>query len=162
MAFRFRRRRRDSRAPQLMGADAQAAFRVLHDAYETQLEGGRRLDLRGCVNELFERAPTDDVRTLKDNGVDAEVFYHDELAPNWDELTAPQRAAKVAAFARLARALEGGELDPAGMKPVVHTKLLVLAWAHDEMYGDEGFLHRIENQPERFGEFEGAPGGRAP
>ena len=53
----------------------------------------------------------------------------------------------------LRNALQASDEDPGGMRPLVRTKLLVLAWAHDETY-DEGYLRRIDREPERFGDFE--------
>ena len=153
MAFRFRRKKNGNGDGQgILGTDAQSGRSLLQGMADEN--GETRFDLRDYVERLFEEAPTRDVRSLTDQGVDAESFYRDEIAPNWDDLSSGQRAAKITAFARLANALESAGHDPVGMGPVVRTKLLVLAWAHDEVYGDEDFLREIERRPDRFGAFE--------
>ena len=153
MALRFRRRGARKGQQPLLGADTDVAARVLRAAYETQLEAGRGFHLRPLVDELFVREPTADVRALKVAGLDAETFYDEEIAPNWDDLSGAQRAAKIEAFTRLANALQAVDEDPGGMRPLVRTKLLVLAWAHDDTYGED-YLARIDEAPERFGAFE--------
>ena len=142
----FRRRSADGGGDgTLVGPDAGRALKALRQASDSD----ERFVLRPHVERLWDEAPTRDIRLLKERGVDAGSFYDDELAPNWDGLTRAERAAKVEAFARLARAL-GDDAGAGDMGPVVRTKLLVLAWAHDEAYGDENFLDRVEKHPERF------------
>jgi hypothetical protein len=153
MAFRFRRRNGRTTHEQLLGGDARAARRVLSDTHELRLQAGRDFDLQALVDELFVLAPTAEVQALKERGIDAVTFYEEEIAPNWDDLSRGQRSVKVGAFARFANALQGADDDPGGLRPVVRTKLLVLAWANDAAY-DEDYLDRIEKAPQRFGNFE--------
>jgi hypothetical protein len=155
MAIRFRRRGGRRRPKPLLGPRTGPAVHALQSAHKEYVLVHRRFDLRAIVTELFTREPTRDVRELKARGVEPEPFYDEELAPNWDDLDRGKRAAKVEAFARLANALEASDEDLAGMGALVRTKLLILAWAHDETYG-EGYLRRIEEEPERFGGFEPA------
>lgn len=148
MGFRLRRRRGGS------GRDAQAdvaaVARVLERAALAYGSDPRDFDLAIVAAELLERAPTADLRALVHNGVDEDTLYERELRPNWEGLTKGQRASKVVAFARFANAL--GD-DATEIGALVRTKLLVLAWAYDRTYG-EGFLPRIEREPEGFGRLE--------
>jgi hypothetical protein len=148
MAFRFRRRRGGGE-PALHG-DAAAVAQALDRAAETYGSDPGDFDLAVALGDLLDRAPTADVRALVEDGVDEDELYERELRPNWEGLTQPERRAKVEAFARFANALG---VDAVGMGALVRTKLLVLAWAYDRTYG-EGFLFRIERDPERFGRLE--------
>ena len=57
----------------------------------------------------------------------------------------------VQSFVRLANAL--GADDPAGLAPLVRTKVLVLGWAYDYLYG-ERFLQKVARKPQSFGRLE--------
>lgn len=145
MAFRFRRQRSGrASAPR---ADTAAVAEVLERAAERYGSDPRDFDLAVALGDLLDKAPTADLRALVKDGVDEDELYERELRPNWEGLSKAERAAKVEAFARFANELEH---DAAGMRPLVRTKLLVLAWAYDRTYG-ERLLTRIEHEPERFG-----------
>jgi hypothetical protein len=148
MAFRFKRRR-GGRDRSLKG-DAGAVAVVLERAALAYGSDPGDFDLQIVAAELLERAPTADLRELVQAGLDDEELYERELRPNWEGLSKGQRATKVVAFARFANALED---EPTPIAPLVRTKLLVLAWAYDRVYG-EGFLPRIAREPEHFGRLE--------
>jgi hypothetical protein len=148
MGFRFRRRR-GGRDRALQG-DAGAVAAVLERAALAYGSDPGDFDLAIVAAELLERAPTEDLRALVDEGVDEDELYEHELRPNWEGLSKGQRANKVVAFARFANALRD---ESVAIAPLVRTKLLVLAWAYDRTYG-EGFLPRIASEPEHFGRLE--------
>jgi hypothetical protein len=112
---------------------------------------GSKMDLRPLLRDLFDKAPTSDIESLKERGIDAEEFFDDEVKPNWDDLSQGERAAKVQSFARFANAM--GDEDPGGMGAVVRTKLLVLAWAYDTTY-HEHLTRQLARKPQRFGTIE--------
>jgi hypothetical protein len=147
MGFRFKRHRRTHEALQ---GDAASVARVLEGAALAYGSDPADFDLAICTADLLEHAPTGDLRALVHEGIDDDALYERELRPNWEGLSKGQRANKVVAFARFANAL-GSEVT--GIGPLVRTKLLVLAWAYDRTYG-EGFLPRIDREPERFGRLE--------
>lgn len=147
MALRLRRRRQGNGS---LRGDAGAVARVLERAALAYGSDPRDFDLAIVVAELFERAPTADVRALIHDGLTDEELYERELRPNWEGLSKGRRANKVVAFARFSNAI--GD-DRGGIGPLVRTKLLVLAWAYDRTYGS-GFLRRIDSEPEHFGQIE--------
>jgi hypothetical protein len=157
VGFRFRRRDRAGRRLGVKAGDAEAVEHVLDEARALYNGGSADLPLRRLVLHLFEREPTADVEQLTADGMSGEAFYRQEIAPNWDDLDRGERSAKIDAFARfanaVARAGEGDDDAIAGMGPVVRTKVVLLAWAFDSLYGDD-YLDRIVKQPERFGELE--------
>ncbi len=146
MGFRFMRQRGALR--ELFDAGARGIETTLADEASAPGEEPR---LEPLVETVFERAPTTDVETLRAGGVSAERFYAEELSPNWDGLSRGERAAKIASFMRLANVI--GADDAAGMGPVVRTKVLVLAWAYDRVYG-ESLLRDIQRKPRSFGSLE--------
>jgi hypothetical protein len=163
VGFRFRRRDRTGRRLGVKQTDATAVEHVLDEA--GTLYNGRpdNVPLHRLVLELFERAPTADIKELRTEGMSGEAFYRQEIAPNWDDLPRGERSAKIEAFARFASAIardDGEDAAVAAMGPVVRTKVIVLAWAFDSLYRDD-YLERIVREPDRFGELEvgaGAPG----
>jgi hypothetical protein len=148
-AFRLRRRRGNGRGHRFRG-DVGAVSRVLERAALAYGSDPGDFDLAIVATELIERAPTADVRALVHDGVDEEELYERELCPNWEGLTKGQRASKLVAFIRFANAL--GD-DSTGVAPLIRTKVIVLAWAYDRTYG-EGFLPRLERDPEYYGRLE--------
>jgi hypothetical protein len=101
--------------------------------------GAGEPDLRAVVFDLLEgevEAPTADVRWLIEEDVDADEFYSQELAPNWDGVGENARADKLDGFLELARMMEASpDALPREMAARLRTKLLVLAWAFDEAHG---------------------------
>jgi hypothetical protein len=138
--------RRGSRREAASGltADSHAVGRALDDAAGPASAGEGSLDLEQLVAALFDAEPTSDIAVLRARGVEASAFFDAELRPNWEELSRPERAAKTEAFIRLANAVGGG--DPAGIGAVVRTKVLVLAWAYDRVYG-QGLLREVARDP---------------
>jgi hypothetical protein len=156
VGFRFRRRDRAGRRLGVKETDAASVEHVLDEA--RALYNGRpdSMPLHRLVLELFERAPTADIKELRTEGMSGEAFYRQEIAPNWDDLPRGERSAKIEAFARFANAIaraDGEDASVAGMGPVVRTKVVVLAWAFDSLYRDD-YLERIVHQPDGFGELE--------
>lgn len=157
MGFRFRRRDKSGKRLGVKAGDAAAVEEVLDEA--RGLYNGRPdVPMRRVVLHLFEREPTEDVKQLKAEGMSGESFYRSEIAPNWDDLDRGERSAKIEAFARFANAVaradgEGEDAAVTGMGPVVRTKVVLLAWSFDALYGDD-YLERIVRRPERFGELE--------
>jgi hypothetical protein len=147
---RLRFRRRHLRDGQFR-EDADAIERVLGDELGSDAADEDSFDLEPLVEALFEAAPTADIRTLRDRDVDAGEFFEAELRPNWEGCSQGERSAKVEAFVRLANVL--GPDDPAGLGPVVRTKVLVLAWAYDRLYG-RNLSRQLARKPQRFGQFE--------
>jgi hypothetical protein len=154
VGFRFRRRDKGDRRLGVKAKDASAVEQVLDEA-RVLYNGGPDPDLRRPVLQLFERCPTPDLRELRAEGFSGEAFYRQEVAPNWDDLSRGERAAKIDAFARFANVIARADGDDAaaGMGPIVRTKVVVLAWAFDSLYRDD-YLERIVRDPERFGELE--------
>ena len=150
MAFGLRRGG-DDRLKALLAHDLQVVCTRLARAEENHNPGGGEIDLEPLLGELFEKAPTHDIESLKAHGIDAEGFWDDEVKPNWDDLSQGERAAKVQSFARFANAV--GDEDPGGIGAVVRTKLLVLAWAYDTTY-DEHLTRQLARKPQRFGTLE--------
>src|SRR3954470_24732628 len=111
--------------------DAAAVAAVLERAARDFSSHPADFDLAIGAAELLERAPTDDLRALVNEGIDEDELYERELRPNWEGLSQGERAGKVVAFARFANSLVG-DTGPVG--PLVRTKLLVLAWAYDRTY----------------------------
>jgi hypothetical protein len=148
MGFRFRRRRRGG--DRALDGDAAAVAGVLERAALRYGSDPGDFDLAIVAADLLDHAPTADLRALVHDGFDDDELYERELRPNWEGLSKGQRANKIVAFARFANVI--GE-DATGIAPLVRTKLLVLAWAYDRTYG-EGFLPRIQREPERFGRLE--------
>ena len=96
-------------------------------------------DLRSIARDLLEgevEAPTGDVRWLVSEEADPDDFYAAEIAPNWDGLDESARADKLDGFLELARMMEASpDALPREMAARLRTKLLVLAWAFDEVHG---------------------------
>lgn len=145
--MRFRRRGSKGNGANVLAADSHAIGRSL----EPHAADGEALDLERAVVDLFEDAPTDDIAALRARGVDGEAFFDTELRPNWDDRSQAERSAKVEAFVRLANVL--GPDDPAGIGPIVRTKVLVLAWACDHLYG-QALTHQLARKPHSFGRLE--------
>jgi|SRR5947209_2378574 len=142
--------RRDGNGRDLRG-DADAIDRVLGGVVGSDPPDEDSFDLESLVEALFDDAPTADIRTLRDRGIDGAQFFESELRPNWEGSSQGERSAKVEAFVRLANVL--GSDDPAGLGPVVRTKVLVLAWAYDRLYG-RNLSRQLARKPQQFGRFE--------
>jgi hypothetical protein len=136
------------RAASTLAADAEAVGDAL-SRWRTPDEEG--LDLEPLVVELFEEAPTSDIRSLRERGTDGHAFFEDALRPNWQGRSRGERTAKIEAFARLVNTVDGD--DPAGVGAVVRTKVLVLGWAYDQLYGG-ALLEQLAHKPQRFGRLE--------
>jgi hypothetical protein len=123
---------------------------VLEETSEIFRTASGEFQLRGLCIDVFASAPTTDLRWLKAQGVDADEFYRRELAPNWDGLTQDERARKIDQFIELSHMLgqaEQGAHPPAAFLEIVatvHTKVLLLAWAHDRTYS---YMDRLFNGP---------------
>ena len=107
--------------------------------------GGRgEPDLRSITRDLLEgevEAPTADVRWLISQEVDPGQFYEKEVAPNWEGRDELARADRLDGFIELAQTIEASpDALPREMAATVRTKVLVLAWAFDEVYGYMGRL----------------------
>jgi hypothetical protein len=151
MAFRFRRRGA-ARAKPAEG-DAAAVGSVLDRSSQIYASDPDDFDLAVAVGDLLQHAPTPDIEALVADGMDDDSFYERELRPNWEGLSKAERSAKVRSFARFANALGDDGDDAARMRPLVRTKVLVLAWAYDRAYGED-LLARFAREPERFGKLE--------
>jgi hypothetical protein len=121
------------------------------NAEREQIDPGRaEIDLRGLASDLLQAEvspPTADVARLVRAGIDADVFYDQELARSWEGLNENQRVARVEQFAGLALMLEGAGDDAQvpnheQMLASVRTKTLLLAFAIDETYGLMGQIAR--------------------
>jgi hypothetical protein len=152
MAFRFRRRH--ERSKNGLDGDAAAVSAALERATEMYSSDPSDFDLAVATGDLLDRGPTADVRALVRSGIGEDEFYERELRPNWEGLSKDERSGKVESFARFANAL--GDDDAGGMRAVVRTKLLILAWAYDRTY-DEGLLSQVAFDRERFGRLELSP-----
>lgn len=150
MAFGLRRGG-DDRLKALLAQDLQVVCTRLSRAEQNYAADGDELDLPPLIRDLFEKAPTHDIESLKERGIDADEFWEDEVRPNWEDLSQGERATKVQSFARFANAV--GDEDPSGMGAVVRTKLMVLAWAYDTTYG-ERLTRQLARKPQRFGKLE--------
>ena len=123
---------------------------VLEETSEIFRTASGEFQLRGLCLDVFAGAPTTDIRLLKERGVDAEDFYRRELAPNWEGLSQAERAHKIDQFIELSNML--GQADQGDDPPepfleivaTVHTKVLLLAWAHDRTYS---YMDRLFNGP---------------
>jgi hypothetical protein len=107
--------------------------------------GGRgEPDLRSIAGDLLEgevEAPTADVRWLISEEVDPGEFYAKEVAPNWEGRDELARADRLDGFIELAQTIEASpDALPREMAATVRTKVLILAWAFDEVYGYMGRL----------------------
>lgn len=156
MKLRFKRRDVNGRG---FRDDAGAIDRVLGDEVGSDTTDEDSFDLEPLVEALFNDAPTADIRTLRDRGIDGAQFFESELRPNWQGCSQGERSAKVEAFVRLANVL--GADDPAGLGPVVRTKVLVLAWAYDRLYG-RNLSRQLARKPQQFGRFDLHEAGTAP
>ena len=129
--------------PASLARDA-ARMRATLTSLHAERGGRDEPDLPSITRDLLEgevEAPTTDVRWLISEEVDPGEFYEKEVAPNWngrDELT---RADRLDGFIELAQSMEAspGAL-PREMAAAVRTKVLILAWAFDEVYGYMGRL----------------------
>jgi hypothetical protein len=123
---------------------------VLEETSEIFRTASGEFQLRGLCLDVFASAPTTDLRYLKEQGVEGEDFYRRELAPNWEGLTKEQRGLKIDQFIELSHML--GQAEPGAHPPdaflsivaTVHTKVLLLAWAHDRTYS---YMDRLFNGP---------------
>jgi hypothetical protein len=123
---------------------------VLEETSEIFRTASGEFQLRGLCLDVFASAPTTDLRYLRDHGVEADQFYHRELAPNWEQLTRDERARKIDQFIELSHMLGQAEAD--GRPPdqflevvaTVHVKVLLLAWAYDRTYS---YMDRLFNGP---------------
>lgn len=123
---------------------------VLEETSEIFRTASGEFQLRGLCLDVFADPRTADLRWLKQRGVDAEAFYRRELAPNWEGLDREQRGRKIDQFIQLSHML--GDVEPDGSAPealvdlvaAVHTKVLLLAWAHDRTYS---YMDRLFNGP---------------
>ena len=149
----FKRRSNGGPLGRVLESEAKAIDKVFRRAVNGGPIDEDEFDLESLVVELFEAAPTDDVRTLRDRDVDARAFFEDELRPNWDDRTRGERSAKIQAFMRLANAL--GTDDAAGLGAVVRTKVVVLAWAYDRVYSQD-LLRQLSRTPQSFGTMQPA------
>jgi hypothetical protein len=126
--------------------------------------GDGTFDMLGFTIRSFELAPSEDILLLISKGIDGREFFLRELRPNWYEMTREQRATKIASFVRFANLLDRSERYPDGvdgaasaelaeLRASVRTKIVLLATAYDETYGDS-YGRRIARNPQRFGEYE--------
>src|SRR5437870_3567523 len=87
----------------------RAALTGLH-AERAHLGAGREEPNVGALTrdvlEAEVEPPTDDVRWLISQDIDAGEFYEKEIAPNWDGLDEPARADKLDGFVELARMVD--------------------------------------------------------
>lgn len=148
----FKRRSNGGPLGRVLESEAKAIDKLFRRANGTPVDE-ESFDLEPLVVELFEAAPTSDVRTLKDRDVDGRSFFEDEVRPNWDDLTRGERSAKIQAFMRIANAL--GTDDAAGLGAVVRTKVVVLAWAYDRVYSQD-LLRQLSRTPQSFGTMQPA------
>jgi hypothetical protein len=114
---------------------------VMH-ADELRVRGpDAEVDVRAIVRDLLTgevAAPTADVAALRDEHLDADGFYDQEVAPSWEGLGEAQRAQRLDGFLELVAMIEEAG-DAAGipddMAARTRTKALIVAWAFDETYG---------------------------
>ena len=130
-----------AREPEAQGSLARdaARMRATLTGLHAESGGAGEPDLRTVTYDLLEGevdAPTADVRWLIGEDVDADEFYSQEVAPNWDGLGENTRADKLDGFLELARMMEASpDALPRDMAARLRTKLLLLAWAFDETHG---------------------------
>jgi hypothetical protein len=123
---------------------------VLEETSEIFRTASGEFQLRGLCIDVFASTPTTDLRWLKASGTDPEAFYRRELAPNWEGLSQPERAAKIDGFIELSHMLgdaDSGEHPPDSFLDIVatvHVKVLLLAWAYDRTYS---YMDRLFNGP---------------
>lgn len=122
---------------------------VLEETSEIFRTAAGEFHLRGLCQDVFARAPTTDLRWLKEHGIEAGEFYRRELQPNWDGLSQQARAGKIDRFIELSHMLgEEGDERPADrfveIVATVHVKVLLLAWAYDRTYS---YMDRLFNGP---------------
>ena len=123
---------------------------MLEETSEIFRTASGEFQLRGLCHDVFASAPTTDLRYLKEQGVEGEDFYRRELAPNWEGLSKEERGHKIDQFIELSHML--GQADQGSHPPdtflaivaTVHTKVLLLAWAHDRTYS---YMDRLFNGP---------------
>jgi hypothetical protein len=149
--MRFRRQGFKRDAANGLAADSGAIDRVLARDAGSQPADEQSFDLEALVVDLFDDAPTSDIRSLRDRGVDGSAFFDAELRPNWERRSQGERSAKIEAFMRLANVL--GADDPGGIGALVRTKVLVLAWAYDRLY-EQGLSRQLARKPQSFGRLE--------
>src|SRR4051794_36422172 len=140
--MRFFKSRGDERrwSRRLVDDETRDFVEELEETSEIFRTASGEYQLRGLSMDVFANAPTTEVRWLKEHGMDGEVFYRRELAPNWEGLTREERAHKIDQFIELSNML--GRVDPEGHPPEsfvdlvssVHLKVLLLAWAYDRTY----------------------------
>ena len=151
--MRLRRARTDKRSWSRRLVDEETrefVERELDETREVFRTASGDFQLEALCRDVFAAGSTTDLRWLRDRGVDPGRFYSTELAPNWEELDQPARAAKIERFIELSHMLGGPGLDgepPEEMRDLiatVHVKTLLLSWAYDRTYG---FIDRIFNGP---------------
>ena len=123
----------------------------LEETRELYRTGSGEFLLEPLCRHVFGSASTTDIRWLKSRGIDAERFYAEELAPNWDGLEREERARRIERFIELSNQL--GAVSGNGVAPTpevrdlvatVHLKVLLLSWAFDRSHG---FVDRLFNGP---------------
>jgi hypothetical protein len=151
--LKFFKSRNDSRrwSRRLIDDETRAFVEeVLEETSEIFRTASGEFQLRGLCLDVFASAPTTDLRFLKDKGVEGDDFYRRELAPNWEGLSQEERGRKIDQFIELSHML--GQADQDGHPPdafleivaTVHTKVLLLAWAHDRTYS---YMDQLFNGP---------------
>ena len=141
---RLRGEHRDAgERPASLARDA-ASMRATLTGLHAETGGGAEPDVRALTRELLEEeveAPTADVRWLISQDVDPDGFYAKEIAPNWEGLDELARSDKLDGFIDLAQTIDASpDALPREMAATVRTKVLVLAWAFDEVHGYIGRL----------------------
>ena len=151
--MKFFKSRNDSRrwSRRLIDDETRAFVEeVLEETSEIFRTASGEFQLRGLCLDVFASAPTTDLRFLKEKGVEGDDFYRRELAPNWEGLSREERGRKIDQFIELSHML--GQADADGHPPdafleivaTVHTKVLLLAWAHDRTYS---YMDQLFNGP---------------
>jgi len=151
--LKFFKSRNDSRrwSRRLIDDETRAFVEeVLEETSEIFRTASGEFQLRGLCLDVFASAPTTDLRFLKEKGVEGDDFYRRELAPNWEGLSREERGRKIDQFIELSHML--GQADADGHPPdafleivaTVHTKVLLLAWAHDRTYS---YMDQLFNGP---------------
>jgi hypothetical protein len=151
--MRLRRPRTDKRTWSRRLADEEAREFVERELDETRdvfRTASGEFQLDGLCRDAFAAGATADLRWLKSRGYDADRFYREELAPSWEDLDQPARAARIERFIELSNML--GSADLGGEPPeqvrdlaaAVHVKVILLSWSYDRTYG---FIDRIFNGP---------------
>jgi hypothetical protein len=123
-----------------LARDARA-MRATLDGIQAEHGPDAPIDIRAMLRDLLDgevQSPTRDVAALRDEGVDADDFYEQEIAPSWEGLDEAARASRIEGFLDLcAMVEEAGDLAgiPEDMAARTRTKTLLVAWAFDETYG---------------------------